>query len=195
MVETKQEKINRHILIFPETSIDNGMSNVYNNSVAALFNSLGKLDNSLLINPRIAFVRFLENELRGCSEAGVCDCVVSFNNSSTDIVELNLGSGSGIYRIGEVIHTGKQLHGAEATAEVLSFNSTANILKVTNSTGLFAANANVIGTFTGTSRKILDISPVDSEMVYLRVTPNPSTSNVNTDFGYTEELYESPKIP
>jgi hypothetical protein len=129
------------------------------------------------------------------SNGGAKTNINSFNTSSTDIVEFNLGSGDGIYRIGEVIHTGKQLHGAEATAEVLSFNSTANILRVTNSNGLFAANANVVGTFTGTSRKILNIFPVDSEMVYLRVTPDPSTANVNTDFGYTEELYESPNIP
>ena len=139
--------------------------------------------------------KVITKDASNASNGGAKTHINSFNTSSTDIIELNLGAGSGIYRIGEVIHTGKQLHGSQATAEVLSFNSTANVLKVTNSTGSFAANANVIGSFTGTSRTILNVLPVNSEMVYLRITPDPDTANVNNDFGYTEELYESPNIP
>lgn len=118
-----------------------------------------------------------------------------YTTSSNDIVELNVNSGTGDYRSGEVIYVGDNLQTASATAEVLSWNANNRIIKVTNSTGMFTANANVKGIVTGTSRKISSILPVSQQMMYYSVVPNPTTANATDDFGYTETIYEQPNIP
>lgn len=118
-----------------------------------------------------------------------------YTASGSDIIELSLNAGAGDYRQGETVFTGDDLQISDASAEVLTWDSTSRILKVTNSNGYFVANANVKGVITGTSRKISSISPVAEQLMYLRVTPDPSTANSTDDFGYTETIYESPNIP
>jgi hypothetical protein len=59
--EKRKNIINDQMRKLPEISTDNGISNVYNNSDAADVKSVGKRDNSLLTNPRIALVKVLVN--------------------------------------------------------------------------------------------------------------------------------------
>jgi hypothetical protein len=115
--------------------------------------------------------------------------------SPNDIISLTVLSGNGNYRLGETVFVGDNLQAASATAEVLSWNTTTNILKVTNTSGAFSSNGSVRGTVSGTLRSINNVGPVDSQLVYISVEPNPTTASSTDDFGYTEEIYETPNIP
>ena len=121
--------------------------------------------------------------------------VYSDTKTSLDVIELNLASGNGIYRLGETVYVGETTQASSVTADVLAWNTSTKILKVTNTVGKFTANSNVIGTISNTKRNINSVLPVSRQLVYISVTPNPPTANASDDFGYTEVIYESPNIP
>jgi hypothetical protein len=115
--------------------------------------------------------------------------------SSSDVLELKLDSGNGEYRIGETVYVGQSTQTSSVTAEVVSWDTGSNILKVTNTSGKFYANTNVISTINNTKRSISNVLPVSQQLLYISVTPNPVTANSTDDFGYTEVIYEPPNIP
>lgn len=121
--------------------------------------------------------------------------VYSDTKTSSDVIELNLASGNGSYKLGETIYVGETTQSSSVTADVLAWNTSTNILKVTNTVGKFTANSNVIGTISNTKRNINGVLPVSQQLVYISVTPDPPTANASDDFGYTEVIYESPNIP
>lgn len=109
-----------------------------------LFFSIGKR-NPYIYELRCELFRFSdENITTGVEE--VDD--VGLENSYT--IELNLGSGSGLYNIGEVVYQGANLSSASAKAVVSDYDPVTNKINLINITGTFAAATSLRGNTTNT---------------------------------------------
>lgn len=118
--------------------------------------------------------------------------IIETNNSNDR--ELNLNSGTGAFKFGELIFEGKTLEAANATAFVKSWNSTANQLIVTDASGVFNTGRKIKGAVSGAAWNLLSTDIYSNQMVYLAVYPDPISSNANNDFGFTEVYQEFPNI-
>lgn len=107
-----------------------------------LFFSIGKR-NPYIYELRCELFRFSdENITTGVEE--VDD--VGMENSYT--IELNLGSGSGLYNIGEVVYQGANLSSASAKAVVSDYDPVTKKINLINITGTFAAATSLRGNTT-----------------------------------------------
>jgi hypothetical protein len=108
--------------------------------------------------------------------------------------ELNFNTGSGNFKIGELVYEGKTLEAANATAFVESWNQTANQLIVTDSSGIFVTGRKIKGAVSGAAWNLVSTDIYSNQVVYLAVYPDPLTANVGDDFGFTEVYQEYPNI-
>lgn len=108
--------------------------------------------------------------------------------------KINLTSGSGDYKIGELVFEGKTASIANASGFVKSWDNVANQIIVTDVAGALLTGKKLTGAVTNTSYIINTFDINDNQLVNLTVTPNPSTANANDDFGFTETIEEYPNI-
>jgi hypothetical protein len=107
---------------------------------------------------------------------------------------ITLSSGSGQYKIGELVFVGSKLSTANASGFVGSWNNTSNQLFVTDITGTFKTNSRLIGAVTNASYVISSFADADNKLMKLQVTPRPSTANANNAFGFDESITYYPNI-
>jgi hypothetical protein len=108
--------------------------------------------------------------------------------------KINLSSGSGDYKIGELVFEGKTASVANASGFVKSWDNVANQVIVTDVAGVLLTGKKLTGAVTNTAYTINTFDINDNQLVNLTVTPNPSTANANDDFGFTETIEEYPNI-
>lgn len=108
--------------------------------------------------------------------------------------KVNLGSGSGEYKIGELVYEGRTIYAANASGFVKAWDNVANQVIVTDITGSLLANTTLKGAVTNTAYIINTLDLNDNQLVYLSVTPDPLNANANDDFGFTESYQEYPYI-
>jgi hypothetical protein len=108
--------------------------------------------------------------------------------------KLTLTNGSGNYKIGELVYEGVNETSANASAYVKAWNNTANQIVITDVSGVFLVNTFIRGAVTNTSYKIQTFDVNDNQIVNLTVTPDPSTANINTAFGFNETTEYYPNI-
>lgn len=111
-----------------------------------------------------------------------------YNTDSTGINEVQLDSGSGNYKIGELVYEGIKLGHANSTAFVESWDSDSNTLIVVDTSGILKTGHTLTGAVTGASWNINSFSTADYQLSRLQVKPNPLTANANDDFGFTQTL-------
>lgn len=119
-----------------------------------------------------------------------------YDNSSdtSGDTQLNLGAGAGIYKIGELVYQGRDPETADMSAYVKAHNNTANILIVTDTTGLIKANTLITGAVTNTSYNVASFGTPDYQLTRIVVQPDPLSANANDAFGYTEIISVAPNI-
>jgi hypothetical protein len=107
---------------------------------------------------------------------------------------INLSSGSGDYKIGELVYEGKTLYTANSSGFVEAWNNTANQIIVTDIAGTLEVGRKLTGAVTNTSYTMSSFVANNNQLMNLTVAPNPSTANANDDFGFTETLEQYPNI-
>ena len=107
---------------------------------------------------------------------------------------ITVDTGSGNYKIGELVYEGPKVNSANVSAFVKAWDNTANQLIVSDVAGVLKTNTYLKGAVTNTSYRISTFSVNDNQLVNLTVTPDPSTANANTAFGFDETIEEYPNI-
>jgi hypothetical protein len=108
--------------------------------------------------------------------------------------KINLTSGSGNYKIGELVFEGKKASAANASGFVKSWDNVANQVIVTDVSGVLLTGKKLTGAVSNTSYTINTFDINDNQLINLTVVPNPSNANVDEDFGFTETIEEYPYI-
>lgn len=108
--------------------------------------------------------------------------------------KVNLTSGSGDYKIGELVFEGKTAGVANASGFVKSWDNVANQVVVTDLSGALLVGKKLTGAVTNTAYTISTFDANDNQIINLTVVPDPSTANANDDFGFTETIEEYPYI-
>ena len=103
-------------------------------------------------------------------------------------------NGVGTYKAGELVYEGSTLSSANATAFVDSWSPDSNTLIVSDISGILRENRRLIGAITNTSYTIDTFTTIESQLSKIVITPNPSTANSNTAFGFDEFIQEFPNI-
>ena len=124
---------------------------------------------------------------------------VSANTFDSTVLEtnersVNLTSGLGDYKIGELVYEGRTLYTANSSGFVSAWNNTANQIIVTDITGVLELGRKLTGAVTNTAYTMSSFDANNSQLTNLTVVPNPSTANANDDFGFTETLEQYPNI-
>lgn len=119
-----------------------------------------------------------------------------YDNAENFIGEriITVGAGNGNYKIGELIYEGRTVSSANATGFVESWDSTSNTLTIIETNGVLATGKYIIGAVTNSSHVIVSTKVNDYQLTNLTITASSNTANVDTAFGFTETLEESPNI-
>jgi hypothetical protein len=116
------------------------------------------------------------------------------NTNNTDDRELNFSTGTGNFKIDELVYEGRSLETANTSAFVRSWNPTANQLVVYDSTGVFEVGRKIKGAVTGAAWTLSSTQIYSNQVVHYAVLPDPLTANANSDFGFTEIFQDYPNI-
>ena len=108
--------------------------------------------------------------------------------------KITLNTGSGDYKIGELVFEGKTISAANSSGFVKSWDNRANQIIVTDVAGVLLTGKKLTGAVTNTSYTINTFEINDNQLVNLTITPDPSNANANDDFGFTETIEEYPNI-
>ena len=113
-----------------------------------------------------------------------------YNTDNAGAKLIKLSSGSGNYKIGELVFEGDRLGYANSSAYVESWDPNSNTLLVVDSTGYLKSNHVLRGAVTGAAWNIDGFSVNDYQLQQIQVNPDPLTANANDDFGFTTTITE-----
>jgi len=123
----------------------------------------------------------------------------SGTSGGSSIFVLNLQSGGfSIFKSGETIWQGGTYQFPDAKAEVIEHDTLNNKLYIKdvygskNGLGAFVSNVKVTGAESGASWNISSSYLSNVKLVIGTVVPDPTSANVNSDFGFTETIIEFP---
>ena len=105
--------------------------------------------------------------------------------------KMTANTGVGKYQAGEIVYQGYTPQISTATARVVSWNSSNNILKLTNINGNFVSSQSIIGTNTNANYTFNSYSLPSANLATIIITPNPTTANANSDYTYTTTITET----
>lgn len=118
-----------------------------------------------------------------------------FNTTNNLPKSFLMTSGTGDYKIGEVVYQGRDLDSASSSGFVNSWSNTSNTLIVVDGSGVFETNTKVTGAVSNTSYTLSSyLTTTDFQLSNLTVTPNPNTANANTAFGFDVAVEYAPDI-
>ncbi len=119
-----------------------------------------------------------------------------YDNSSdtSGDVQINVGAGSGLFKIGELTYQGPSLETATFSAYVKAFDSTGNVLIITDTAGTLKVNTLITGAVTNASFNVASFGTPDYQLLRIVVQPDPLSANANDAFGYTETISVAPNI-
>lgn len=101
-----------------------------------------------------------------------------------------MGTGTGDYKLGELVYSGRTLSSANATAFVKGWNAVSNVLTIIDTSGYLKAGQELKGAVTGATYNVVSYGTENYQMTNLTVVPDPLTANIGDDFGFTETLIE-----
>ena len=108
--------------------------------------------------------------------------------------KINLNSGTGNYKIGELVFEGKTIDTANASGFVKLWNNVANQITITDVSGVLLVGRDLTGAVSNTVYVINTFDINDNQIINLTVIPNPANANANNDFGFTQTIEEYPNI-
>lgn len=107
---------------------------------------------------------------------------------------LNMGTGSGDYKIGELAYEGARISTANSTGYVKEWDNVTKQLYLTEVVGVIQTGKKMFGAVTNTAYTINSYDINNQQLVKTQVTPDPTTANANTAFGFIETTQEYPNI-
>ena len=126
------------------------------------------------------------------STANTYDSTFNLDQQRTFIVNANTGSGT--YKVNELVYEGRTIASANASAFVKSWNPTTNTLVVIDTNGTFNTGRFIFGAVSNAAYNLVSSSDATGILQNIVVQPNPPTSNVDTAFGFDTTLTEFPDI-
>ena len=111
------------------------------------------------------------------------------------ILKVNLGTGSGDYKLEDVVYQGRSIAEASAAGIVVDYseaNTNNKTLRIGGVQGVFEINANIHAASTNAVYRLssFDVTPI--KLVSYKVSVNPLTANIGDDYGFTETTIEYP---
>lgn len=116
----------------------------------------------------------------------------TFTTTSNRRFTMNTATGSGTYKINELVYEGRSAVGANASAYVLSWSPSTNTLIVTDTSGVFTSGRFVFGAVSNAAYNLVSTSEITGQLAEITVEPDPSTANANTAFGFDTIIQEYP---
>ena len=123
----------------------------------------------------------------------------SGTSGGNSIYVLDLQSGGfNTFKTGELIWQGGTYEFPDAKAEVIDHDTINRKLYIKdvygskNGFGAFSNNVKVTGVESGANWNVSSSYVSNVKLVIGTVVPNPTTANVNSDFGFTETIIEFP---
>ena len=107
-------------------------------------------------------------------------------------IVFNMSDGFGNYKAGETVYQGYSYETATATAKVSDWLPAANTLTISDLSGHFVTNANVIGSSTNSTWRLNSYKIQSSNLVNITITPNPSNVVLPNNYTYTTTITEFP---
>lgn len=118
-----------------------------------------------------------------------------YNSGGNEAKSLSLNTGTGDFKIGELVYEGRSLEGASATGFVSSWSNTSNTLVLSDINGSFNTNVRITGAVSNTSYRIDTYrSATDYQLSNITVVPDPISANANTAFGFDITIENAPNI-
>lgn len=108
--------------------------------------------------------------------------------------KVNLSSGTGTFKIGELVYEGRTLNTANSTGFVKSWDNTANQIIITEISGTLLSGKKLTGAISNASYTISSFDLNDNQIINLTVTPDPNNANSNDAFGFIQTVEEFPNI-
>ena len=119
----------------------------------------------------------------------------AYNESGTGERIFAMSTGTGDFKIGELVYQGRTLEAANASGFVEAWDNVGNTLVIVDSTGAFGVGKMITGAVSNTSWNLASYrSATNYQLVNLTVTPDPNTANANTAFGFDVVIEEAPNI-
>jgi len=114
----------------------------------------------------------------------------------TDIVRFRMiaNTGVGSYQAGEIVYQGYTPQISTATAKVVSWNSSNNVLHLTNINGNFVSSSPIIGTTTNSNYTFNSYQVQPKNLSQIVTTPTPTDASANDKYNYTTIITETPNI-
>lgn len=106
--------------------------------------------------------------------------------------EIVFSTGTGTFKIGELVYEGRTLNEANATAFVHSWAADSNTLVVVDTNGLLKVGKYITGAVSNASWNIQSFATPSNQLVRQIVYPDPMNANADSAFGFTEILQERP---
>lgn len=109
---------------------------------------------------------------------------------------INLGNPASniAFKVGELVYEGRTIAEANSTGFVASWDNTAKVLIISDSTGVIQTGKQMKGAVTNASYNIVSFSTADYQLSKLVVTPDPLGANANDAFGFTEIISVAPNL-
>jgi hypothetical protein len=125
-----------------------------------LFFSLGKRQ-PYLYELRCEVFRFSQEDFNtGVEEIDDLGDLISYT------IRLNMNVGSNNFFNGETVYQGNGVNDASVVAKVANWEPSTRMLDVINIKGVFTNNVNIIGTSSGTTKRLLAYNPLDDNVEY-----------------------------
>jgi hypothetical protein len=113
--------------------------------------------------------------------------------STNDPLEVQLSNTNsyGSYMLGEIVYQGSNLPDANATAVVVGWNPTRDVLNLVNVSGQIVSNTPLVG---ANSAAVFTVETAANNLTLaaISVTPNPANANSDFDYGFTTTIVETP---
>ena len=110
--------------------------------------------------------------------------------SPTDVFEFSLSSGSGTYKEKEFVYQGFSLKDHTAVAQVVKYDTTNDILHLTQVRGDFVTTLPIIGSTSHASHYYNSSSPSTGKMVQIDSVVDPYSANVNSNWTANTSITE-----
>lgn len=121
----------------------------------------------------------------------------TYMDNQTNVIgerKVTFSTGSGDYRIGELVFEGRTLIGANSTAYVKGWDNVSNTLIITDVKGQLLEGKFLIGAISNASRNVASFGVNDYQLTNLTIVPDPLSANADSAFGFDESYEEAPEI-
>lgn len=119
----------------------------------------------------------------------------AYNTGGNEAKRFVLNTGTGDFKVGEVVYQGRTIDSATVRGFVSSWSNTSNTLVVSDVSGSFQQGVKLTGAVSNSSYNLYSYSSTtDYQLNRITVEPDPLSANINTAFGFDVDIDYAPNI-